>query len=134
MSNTGHVQSFLDEQAPYLLIVEEVLSEWNGEGCYQFPALLGKIQLKMNWDEKQLRAKEPIIREYVRKHPDWHVTRGAHGGIMRAADKQKKEATKQAKEQAKAELAAEIAKKAAEVAAAQTATPTVDTAVTTVAE
>lgn len=83
---------------------EESLNEWSGskpEGNLQFPALLGMVAVKMNWDEKQVRENDPIVRFYVRNNPDWHVTRGAHGGIMPAAAKQKKEADRLAREQAK---------------------------------
>ncbi len=127
MSNPSDVQNFLGEQAPYLAIVEEVLNEWTGEGCLQFPTLMGTVQLKMGWDEKTSRAKEPIIREFVRNHSVWYVTRGAHGGIMRRAEKQKKDAERAAKEKAKAELAAaieaEAARKKAEAQQAAAATP-----------
>jgi hypothetical protein len=126
----AHIQSFLDNKIPMLLIVDEVLNEWKGEGCYQFPALLGEIKLRMNWDDKQLRANDPIIREYIRNHSDWYVTRGAGGGIMRSTDKQKKDAVKIAKEKVKAELNAaldaEVARKKAEALAAQTV-PSTDT-------
>lgn len=132
MSNIA-IQSFLDGQIPYLAIVDEVLNEWNGEGCLQFPTLMGTVSARLGWigkeGEKIARAKEPIIREYVRTHPDWHVTRGAHGGIMRASEKQKKEEAKAAKEKAKAELNAaldaEVARKKAEAEAKQTAQPAV---------
>lgn len=118
MSNPSDVQNFLGEQAPYLSVVEEVLNEWTGEGCLQFPTLMGTVQLKLGWDEKTARAKEPIIREFVRNHSIWYVTRGAHGGIMRRAEKQKKDAEKAAKEKAKAELTAAIEAEAARKAAA----------------
>lgn len=130
MSNPLHIQSFLDAKVPMLLIVDEVLNEWSGEGCFQFPALLGQVQLKMGWNDdeegkKQLRANDPIIREYIRNHPDWYVTRGAHGGIMRSAEKQKKEAAKAAKAKATAETNAQLdAIVAAKKAAMASATPT----------
>lgn len=127
MSNSPDIQSFFDEQAPYLTVVEESLSEWTGEGCLQFPTLMSTVQLKLGWDDKTSRAKEPIIREFVRNHSVWYVTRGAHGGIMRRAEKQKKEAEKAAKDKAKAELAAaiqaEIDRKAAASQPATAATP-----------
>lgn len=127
MSNPSDIQAFLDEQAPYLAVVEEVLNEWTGEGCLQFPTLMGSVQLKLGWDDKTSRAKEPIIREFVRNHSTWYVTRGAHGGIMRRAEKQKKEAEKAAKEKAKAELIAainaEAARKAADAQQATAITP-----------
>jgi hypothetical protein len=132
MSNPVHIQSFLDGKVPMLLVVDEVLNDWNGEGCFQFPALLGQVQLKMGWNDdeegkKQLRANDPIIREYIRSHPDWYVTRGAHGGIMRASEKQKKEAVAEAKRKAKEEMNAELDAKVAELKAkAAAAIPATD--------
>ena len=132
MSNPTSIQSFLDSQVSYLLVVEEILNEWKGDGCLQFPNLMSTLIIKMDWQDKEgektARAKEPIIREYVRTHPDWHVTRGAHGGIMRASEKQKKEDARLAKEKAKAEvnaaLEAEVARKKADASAQSTAIPT----------
>ena len=133
MSIPTSIQSFLDTQVSYLLVVEEILNEWNGEGCLQFPNLMSTLIIKMDWQDKEgektARAKEPIIREYVRTHPDWHVTRGAHGGIMRASEKQKKEDARLAKEKAKAEvnaaLEAEVARKKADISAQSIATPAI---------
>lgn len=130
MSISLQIQSFLDSKIPMLLVVDEVLGDWNGEGCYQFPALLGQIKLKMGWDDKQLRVNDPIIRDYVRSHSDWYVTRGAHGGIMKASEKQKKEAESEAKRKAKEEinaaLDAEVARKKAEALAPTAAAPVTD--------
>jgi len=128
MSVPLHIQSYLDSKISIFQVVDEVLDAWNGEGCLQFPTLMGTVNAKMGWTDKEgeklSRANEPIIRDYVRNHPNWYVTRGAHGGIMRASDKQKKEEAKAAKEKAKAELAAaieaEVARKKAEAAASQT--------------
>jgi|SRR5277367_3181344 len=122
MSNPVHIQSFLDGKVPMLLVVDEVLSDWRGEGCFQFPVLLGQVQLKMGWNDdeegkKQLRSNDPIIREYIRNHPDWYVTRGAHGGIMRRSEKYKKEAVAEAKRKAKEEMNAELDAKVAELKA-----------------
>jgi hypothetical protein len=75
----------------------------------------------LNWDEKQLREADPFVRKYVRSHPDWHVTRGAHGGIMRASEKQKKEAAKAAKELASKQMKDAIEAKAAAAQAAKAA-------------
>lgn len=128
MNYSSNHQSFFDSKEPILQVVDEVLNEWSGEGCYQFPALLGQIKLKMNWTDQQLRANDPIIREYIRNHPDWYVTRGAHGGIMKSTEKQKKEELRLAKEKAKAELTAqleaEVAAKKAALASAQQAAST----------
>jgi len=117
MSNT--VQTVLDELSPLFKTVDEVLTEWSAgktEGNLQFPVLLGMIAFRMNWDEKQVRENDPLVRYYVRHNPDWHVTRGAHGGIMRATDKQNKLAAKAAKDAVKAQLKAVIDTKAAAVA------------------
>lgn len=114
MSKT--VQTVIDKLAPLFKTTDEVLTEWSvgkSEGNLQFPVLLGMIAVKMNWDEKQLRENDPLVRFYVRNNPEWYVTRGAHGGIMRATDKQNKEAVKSAKEAIKAQLQAVIDAKTA---------------------
>lgn len=116
------IQIVLDKVNPVFAATEEVLNEWKAnrksdDGNLQFPALLGMIAVKMNWDEEQVRANDPLVRYYVRNNDDWHVTRGAHGGIMPAADKQKKEADRLAKL-----LAKENARTAVE---AKTTDPTV---------
>lgn len=122
MSIPAHIQSYLDSKIPMFQVVDEVLNDWTGEGCLQFPTLMGTVTAKLGWigkeGDKIARANEPIIRDYVRNHPDWYVTRGAHGGIMRASEKQKKEEARLAKEKARAELTAvleaELARKKAE--------------------
>jgi hypothetical protein len=126
MSTPLHVQSYFDSQlAPLFSVVDEVLNEWTSDKCYQLPMLMMNIKAKMKWEgeegEKQFRAKDPIIRDYIRNHPTWYITRGAHGGVMRRAEKEKKEAAAEAKRTAIAEakreisaaLDAEIAKKTA---------------------
>jgi hypothetical protein len=133
MSNTVNIQSFLDSQVSMFLAVDEALNELKGEGCLQFPILLSTVALKMNWDAKTLRENDPIIRQYIRSNPDWYVTRGAHGGIMKASDKQKKDALIAAKKKAKEEVSAAID---AQVAAqtAPIATDTVEDNTNTITE
>jgi len=80
---------------------EDALNSWSGEGCLQFPTLLGMMAVKFNWDEQEVRKNDPLIRFFIREHDDWHVTRGAHGGIMRMSEKQKKEQSRVAKNAAK---------------------------------
>ena len=114
MSNT--VQTVLDKLASLFQVTDEVLGEWangNKEGNLQFPILLGMIAVKLNWDEKQVRENDPLVRFYVRLNPEWYVTRGAHGGIMRATEFQKKETAKAAKAAAKAQMQAAIEAKTA---------------------
>lgn len=112
MSNSI-IKNVLDELDKLFQATEESLNEWKGDGNLQFPVLLKTLTVKLNWDEKQSRENDPVVRLYVRKHPDWHVTRGAHGGIMRTEEKQKKEAVKSAKDTAKAKMQAAIEAKTA---------------------
>lgn len=90
---------------------EAALNEWTGEKCLQFPALLTTMAVKLNWDEQEIRRNDPLVRFYIREHSDWHVTRGAHGGIMRMSDKLKKEQSKSAKDAAKEAARAVLAAK-----------------------
>ena len=122
MSNA--IEPTLENLRALFTATDQALTEWTGEGNLQFPVLLGRMALAQNWNDKQVREADPFVRYYVRNHPDWHVTRGAHGGIMRASEKQKKEAVKTAKEAARAlvEAATTAAKEneAAKLAAAST--------------
>jgi hypothetical protein len=102
MSN--HVETILDSLVGIYGATDEILNEWNGEGNLQFPTLFGMMAIKMGWGDKEVREADPIIRYYIRRHPEWHVTRGAHGGIMRISDKQKKEEAKSAKNSVKKQL------------------------------
>lgn len=103
---------------------DEALSEWTGEGNLQIPVLLGMIAVRQQWDEEAVRHADPFVRFHVRNHPDWHVTRGAKGGIMRKSDKDKKEAVRQAKELAKQQMKDALEAKAA--SAVNAATPVSD--------
>ena len=113
MSNKS-VDNTLDKIKTVLEYVEEALSEWTGNGNLQFPVLIQMAAGKANWNEKELRLNDAIVRYHVRNHEDWHVTRGAHGGIMRTTEKQKKDAEKLAKETAKSQVKAALAAKMAE--------------------
>lgn len=104
------MQFAMDKLSPIFQATDEVLADWTGDGNLQFPNLMAKLSVKMNWNEKELREADPFVRFYVRHHPDWHVTRGAHGGIMRSSDKQKKEGAKLAKAVAKAAIKAALEK------------------------
>lgn len=107
------IESIVEHLTAVFKATDESLNEWSGEGNLQFPVLLGMLAVKMNWDEKQVREADPFIRHYVRSHPDWYVTRGAHGGIMKTLDKQKREAAKVAKATVKEQLKAAIEAKTA---------------------
>lgn len=95
------IKSVTDKLEPIFKATDEALNEWKGDGNLQFPTLMAMLSVKMNWDTKQVREADPFVRYFVRHHPEWYVTRGAHGGIMKASDKQKKELAKQAKNTAK---------------------------------
>lgn len=112
MSDGSVKQTVLVSWGDLIDATEAALAEWTGEGNLQFPVLLGMMAVKNNWDEKQVRRADPFVRDYVRLHPDWHVTRGAHGGIMRMSERQKKEADKLAKDLAKKQMRDAIEAKA----------------------
>jgi hypothetical protein len=112
MSET--ITNNLEKLTAIFQATDQALSEWTGEGNLQFPVLLGMIAVRMKWDEKQVRDADPFVRFHVRNHPDWHVTRGAHGGIMRKSDKDKKEALQLAKQLAKKQMSDALEAKAAE--------------------
>ncbi len=109
MSDT--IEKVVESLSVIFKATDEALNEWTGEGCLQFPNLIGTLALKLNWNEKQVRENDPIVRYYIRNNPNWYVTRGAHGGIMRVADKQKKEADRQNKAALKAQMKADIESK-----------------------
>jgi hypothetical protein len=124
MNIPEHMQSYFNSKVPLFLAVDETLSQWTGEKCFQLPLLLEQVSAKMGWGDdeegkKQLRANDPVIRDYIRNHSDWYITRGAGGGIMRSSERQKKEEAKLAKVRATAELNAQLD---AQVAAKKAAT------------
>lgn len=104
---------FLEKMDQLFDATEKALSEWQGEGNLQFPHLVHTMAVKLNWDDETMRKNDPIVRNIVRDHPDWYVTRGAHGGIMRRSEKDKKDAAKAAKELAKQQMKEAIEAKAA---------------------
>lgn len=103
-----HFQAYFDSQAIIFTAVDQILDAWTGSGCYKMPILLEQITEQFGWDDKTLRCKDPVIRDYLRNHPNYFLTRGAHGGIGRRIEKQKKDQALAAKEQAKAEVNAAI--------------------------
>lgn len=107
------INSVLDELKGVFEVTDEILADWNGTSNLQFPDLVGMLAVKLNWDTTQVRSIDPIVRYYVRRHPDWYVTRGAKGGIMRISDKQKKDAVKNARSSAKEQLKAQLDAKVA---------------------
>ncbi len=122
-TNVNHV---LDRLSVIFLATEEILNDWSADTNLQFPALLSMLTARFNWNEKQLKEADAVVRYYVRNNPDWHVTRGARGGIMRAADKQKKQQALLLKEAAKKQMKEKI-----EASASASASASVDTSEST---
>lgn len=113
------IKSRLSELSSLFEETDLVLNEWTSASCLQIPALVSTLALKLNWDAKQARENDPLVRWYIRSHPEWYITRGAKGGIMKREDRQKKETAKQALLDVKAQLKAELD---AKLAAAKLAT------------
>ena len=105
----------INDLLPIFDATELALNEWQGEGNLQMPVLIELIAKKLNWDDKQARRSDPFVREYIRKSKEWHITRGAYGGIMRAQDKQKKEDAKSAKSSIRKQMEAAIEAKEREM-------------------
>lgn len=105
------IQSVTDQLVVIFTATEEVLNSYQGDGNMQFPTLMGMLAVKMSWDEKQVREADPIVRYYVRNNPEWYVTRGAHGGIMRASERNKKNQAKAAKDLLKQQMKANLESK-----------------------
>jgi hypothetical protein len=106
MSNV--INTVTEKLTTIFTATEEALNAWQGEGNLQFPNLLATLAAKFTWNENDVRQADPLVRFYVRNHPDWYVTRGAHGGIMRTADRQKKTDAKSVKDALKQQMKASI--------------------------
>ncbi len=111
------VSNVLDQLSTLFQQIETVLNEWEGEGNLQFPSLMTMMATKFNWSEKQAREVDPIIRYYVRNSDNWHVTRGAKGGIMRASDRRKKQEAAAAKDSLKKQMRERIEAKTMPISA-----------------
>jgi len=127
MNHPAHVQGYFDsELSPLFKVVDDLLGDWDYEKCYQLPTLMMNIKDQMKWvgkeGDKQFRAKDPIIRDYIRCHPTYYITRGAHGGVQLRDKKDKKEALAEAKKKAKEEISALIDANIAKKNAAATST------------
>jgi len=109
------IEETLEEYRALYRVINTVLNEWTGTVNLQFPVLLGMMAVKLNWDEKQVRKHDPLVRDYVRRHPKWHVTAGAHGGIMRKEVYEKKEASKFEKDMQKKQIKDAIEAKVAKM-------------------
>lgn len=111
MNNT--TSKVFEQLSVIFTAAEDALSQWEGEGNLQFPTLMATLASKFAWTDKQVREVDPIVRYYVRHSDDWHITRGAKGGIMRSSDKNKKQEAVKAKEELKRQMKAKIETQAA---------------------
>lgn len=87
---------------------EDELNAFDGNDRLQVPALVTKVALKLNWDEKQARELDPLVRFYVKNNSNWHVSRGAKGGIVRASVKEAADLAKASKEALKNQMKASL--------------------------
>lgn len=74
------------------LTTQAVLDDWRTEGNggnLPIPKLLGRIAVKLNWDENQILDNDPLVRNVVRNHPDWLVSLGTRGGVQHREDKER---------------------------------------------
>ena len=121
------IQTFMSGMTETLQVAEEELAKWNYEsGCYQIPLLMTALRARLNWDEKQMRRMDPIMRQFISVSATYVCQIGAKGGVTLRELQKQKEVTKLAKAQAKVDVLAAIdaavAKKAAEAAAVDTVT------------
>lgn len=90
---------------------EASLGEWTSEENLQIPNLVGMVGRRLKLDASLVAEIDPIVRRYVRTHPDWRVSRGAKGGLQRKVVWEKKLSEKAALEAAKKVVAAQVAAK-----------------------
>lgn len=72
----------------------------------QFPTLVTTVSTLIKCDVKTVGDVDQQVRQYVRRHDDYHVSRGAKGGIMPRASYDKRQA---AKKQILAQVDAKVA-------------------------
>ena len=112
------VKLMLEEDQVIYEATDAVFNNWNWNSNLKIPDLLGMLAVKLNWDDKQLKEADSVVRRYIRRHPDWDITRGATGGVQPMFAKQKKDAAKQAKAAVKQQLKAQIDAKVSQPPAA----------------
>lgn len=101
---------------------EQELSEWVSEDNLQFPHLISLVGKRLQMDVASHTEIDPIVRRYVRTHPEWRVSRGAKGGIMRLSVWQKKQGAKDALAAAKKVVTAQVDAKVSGKSLAQPST------------
>lgn len=89
-----NMQAYFNQQVSLFTMVEDFLSawDWDKNKTCQLPILLKHLQEQNNWLKKEQNAKDPLIRDYLRSHIYYDISRGAFGGIILRAVKQKRDA------------------------------------------
>jgi len=106
---SSDIQFYAESKSKMLAVVEQVLNEWQSTGNMQLPILLGRVKIKMGWDDKELKANDPIIRDFLSRFSSKYcIARGPFGGVARRVDRQAKIALALAKRQAIADAKAEV--------------------------
>jgi hypothetical protein len=89
----------------------------------QIPALLATVGLQLKLEPKRLNELDAVIRDYVRNHPVYFISRGANGGVRVRAEQQAKQDAQAAKKAARAAAKDKIEAKVAAKVAAKVSTP-----------
>lgn len=109
------VKVVIEKLNAMFVVADQVLTEWDyNSGNLQFSTLLSIMSSKLNWSDKDKTESDAVVRYYIRNNPNYYVTRGAHGGIMSADVKGKKDQAKQVKEQLKSQMKSMIESKVSE--------------------
>jgi len=104
----SNIEKSLEKLSGLFALVDEALLSWESKKNLQIPELLKMIAIRENWTEKQMREADPLIRYYVRNHPEFYVTRGAHGGIQHIKVKKEREEIEAIKAVLKDEMKTEL--------------------------
>lgn len=109
-------------EAIFTATEEALQNDWNQTGKIQFPTLLGMVLVRLNATADAAVEVDTYMRNFVRKHPSYHVSRGAKGGIELMSAYDKRQANKAAVEAAKVSVREKIDAKVASMTSATTAT------------
>lgn len=77
------VNKMVEEAREIYRATEEALQkDWDQKENLQFPNLLSFVVARLKANPEKASEVDPFMRTFVRKHPDYYVSRGAKGGIM----------------------------------------------------
>lgn len=108
----SRIPNILDKVSVIFEATNDVLNEWKlsrqGDVCYKIPELVAQLAVKLNWNDKEVRENDALVRFFLRNNPDLFVTRGARGGVKFIEDQQARQAAQSSKTALKAQLKAKI--------------------------